>query len=163
MRRKGGHQTSLNSQFAVSLNSEKVAVGFLVFVAVPFSVAAVDFNQSLKGTSGLLEKPCGFHCVTPSGGKGESLDSVLSHGFNQLCRFVIPDHFADVEVIVAAVSGNLVLVKKAAGSVAKFLEFIPDCLVGGSGGVLLILCPGGIVGVLCIPDAVVKVLEIVHV
>ena len=134
-------------------------MGFFVFVAVPSCVAAVDLNQSLKGASGLLEKPCGFHCVTPSGGKGKSLDAVLPHGFNQLCRFVIPDHFADVEVIVAAVPGNLVLVKKAAGFFAKLLKFIPDCLVGGSGGVQLILVLCYVVGVLCIPDAVVKVLS----
>ena len=87
----------------LTLNSEKVAVGFFVFVAVPSGVAAVDLNQPLKGTSGLLEKPCGFYCVTPSGGKGESLYSVLPHGFNQLRRFVVPDHFADIEVIVTAV------------------------------------------------------------
>ena len=101
--------------------------------------------------------------MTPSGGKGESLDSVLSHGFNQLCRFVIPDHFADVEVIVTAVLGNFVLVKKAANLSAKFLKFIPDWLLGGSGGVQLILVLCYVVGVLCILDAVVKVLESVHV
>ena len=78
-------------------------MGFLVFVAVPSGVAAVDLNQPLKGTSGLLEKPCGFYCVTPSGGKGKSLDAILPHGFNQFRCFVVPDHFADVEVIVAAV------------------------------------------------------------
>jgi hypothetical protein len=138
-------------------------VGFFVFVAVPFSVAAVDFNQSFEGASCLLEKPCSFYCVTPSGGKGEPFDAVLPHGFNQLCRFVVPDHFADVEVIVTAVPGNLILVKKAAGFFAKLLEFIPDCLVGGSGGVQLILVLCYVVGVLCIFDAVVKVFESVHV
>ena len=101
--------------------------------------------------------------MTPSGGKGEPFDSVLPHGFNQLCRFVVPDYFADVEVIVAAVPGNLVLVKKAAGFSAKLLKLIPDFLVGGSGGVQLILVLCYVVGVLCILDAVVKVLESVHV
>ncbi len=130
-----------------------------MFVTVPSGVAAVDFNQPLEGASCLFEKPCGFYCVT----KGKPLDAVLPHGFNQLCRFVVPCHFADIEVIVAAVSGNLVLVKKAAGGVAKFLKFIPDCLVGGSGGIQLILILCYVIGVLCIPDAVVKVLESVHV
>ena len=87
----------------MGLNSEKVAVGFLVLIAVPLGVTAVDFNQSFKGASCLLEKPCGFYCMTPSRGKGKSLDAVLSHGFNQLCRFVVPHHFADVEVIVTAI------------------------------------------------------------
>ena len=64
-KKKGGRQTSLNSQFAVILHSEKVAVGFLVLIAVPLGVMAVDFNQTFKFAAVLLKKPCGFNCAAP--------------------------------------------------------------------------------------------------
>lgn len=91
------------------------------------------------------------------------LDAVLSEAGDEAFHILVPYHFADIEVLVAAVSRNLALLKKAAGGVAEFLKFIPDCLVGGSCGALLILGSGCVVGALCIPDAVVKVLESVHV
>ena len=89
-------------------------MGFLVLVAVPPGVMAVDFNQTFKFAAVLLKKPCGFNCAAPCGGKGEMLDAVLPHSGDKVCHVLVPYHFADVEVLVAAVAGNLILLEKAA-------------------------------------------------
>ena len=93
----------MNSQFAIILHSEKVAVSFLVLVAVPLGVMAVDFNQTFKFAAVLLEEPCGFNRAAPYGGKSEMLNTVLSKAGDEAFHILVPDHFADVEVIVAAV------------------------------------------------------------
>lgn len=99
---------------ALSPDSEKVPAGLLVLVAAEFGVPAANLCQPLKGAAVLLKKPCGFHCAAPAGGKGELLNAVLPHGGDEPRGFVVPDHLADVEVLVTAVPGNLVLPEKAA-------------------------------------------------
>jgi len=78
-------------------------VSFLVLVAVPLGVMAVDFNQTFKFAAVLLEEPCGFNRADPYGGKSEMLNTVLSKAGDEAFHILVPDHFADVEVIVAAV------------------------------------------------------------
>lgn len=80
----------MNSQSIISLNSEKVAVGFIVFIAVLLGVIAVDFNQTFKFAAVLLKKPGSFNRAAPCGGKGEMLDAVLSHGGDKVCHILIP-------------------------------------------------------------------------
>ena len=93
-----------------------------MLVAVPLGVMAVDFNQTFKFAAVLLEEPCGFNRAAPYGGKSEMLNTVLSKAGDEAFHILVPDHFADVEVIVAAVPLNFVLVKRRQTSLPSSLS-----------------------------------------
>ena len=91
-----------------SVYAEKVSVAFFkaVILALVIEVpAAVDLYQSFQTAAVHLEKPCGFNCTGPAGGKGELFNSVLTHGVDDFLHILVPDNFMEIEVLIAAFPG----------------------------------------------------------
>ena len=131
-------------------------MGLLALAGEEVFVAAVDFDEAFQGAAVLQKEPCGLDRTAPSGGEGEVVDAVVPHAGNQGFHILVPDHLADVEVDVAAVSGDLIFSPDAAGCATQRLDggggfvvkgsccflarFVGGCVVGLEG--FLYLCVG---------------------
>lgn len=120
-------------------------MGLFLFIGEEVFVAAVDFDEAFQAAAVLLEEPSGLDRAAPAGGKGEVVDAVVPHAGDKAFHILVPDHIVDVEVGVAAVSGDLVFSPDAAGDAAEGLDCVGGLVVDGSCTFLIRLGGGCIV------------------